>query len=630
VNIVSRSSGRSSVASAAYRAGERIYDHQADLTHDYSRKSGVMLAEVMTPDGQGMERGHLWNLVEETEKRKNSTLAREIVIALPCELNSQEQTALAKEYAQGLSERTGWAVDVAVHEAGRGGDSRNVHAHLLCTTRRFERDENGCPMLKEKTRDWDVRATGAELIKGERKEWENCINLALERSNVQDRVDCRSHKERETGLEPLIHLGPAAMNMERKGVQTQRGELYREIARNNGQVVSLDRFRVEREEEQDWRHQFNCANARGFNDLQKVMNDEHPGSLSQTLERVPAVKETRSELDTEIQALRDCNNELTETLKDYYETLSKREGTKKDHPYVYRLAQWNVNLDSGVSSVIERERSLEQKLDNLLEKGTEHLERFDAAFDAYQKALDYHQWTVGETYEKLKERYDEGYGKLFEHYKDAAASYCRHAESDAKESDPYKALESVKALHERFPTLLFSGVEKTEAEENRLRGDISGYQRSQEVLNQNALRADRRQEDWKQSHNVNAVLHTLSLSNDRPLSFMEKEGWFARERVKRLSKLEQHTEGRVKTLKKELEEEKAKTTPELEQGKHHKAFYEREIGHTHGLCLQRVEKAREHERELKRQQEAEKQREREKEWQKQLHRERSQENYLGR
>ncbi|NBX04435.1 MAG: hypothetical protein EBR02_10345, partial [Alphaproteobacteria bacterium] len=208
MKTLSRSSGRSATAAAAYRAGQKIEDARTGQTFDYSKRTGVLLAEVLTPAGQPVDREQLWNVAEATEKRCNSVVAREFVVALPHELSQTQQTDLVKGYAQGLSERTRWAVDVAIHAPGKAGDLRNVHAHLLCTTRTIERDPAGCPVAGSKTRDWDIRSSGSELLRSERAEWERCVNQSLEQANRMERVDCRSHAEKQTGLEPQIHIGP--------------------------------------------------------------------------------------------------------------------------------------------------------------------------------------------------------------------------------------------------------------------------------------------------------------------------------------------------------------------------------------------------------------------------------------
>jgi MobA/MobL family len=83
----------------------------------------------------------LWNAAEAAETRKNSTVAREFEIELPAELKAHERTRLTVDFARAVATKHRCAVDVSVHRLGQGGDTRNHHAHLLCTTR----DVRGCP-----------------------------------------------------------------------------------------------------------------------------------------------------------------------------------------------------------------------------------------------------------------------------------------------------------------------------------------------------------------------------------------------------------------------------------------------------------------------------------------------------
>ncbi|MGT2501239.1 MobA/MobL family protein [Bradyrhizobium guangxiense] len=86
--IIQRSKGESSVAAAAYRAGQRLRDDRADRIHDYSRRRGVVFADILLPHGAASslkDRQQLWTLVERMEGRKDAQLAREITLALPHE-----------------------------------------------------------------------------------------------------------------------------------------------------------------------------------------------------------------------------------------------------------------------------------------------------------------------------------------------------------------------------------------------------------------------------------------------------------------------------------------------------------------------------------------------------------------
>ena len=92
---LARSSGRSAVAAAAYRSGDRLVDARQGLEHDYTRRSGVVHSELVLPEGAGTwSRAELWNAAEQAEKRKDARTAREWEIALPSELSAEERAAL--------------------------------------------------------------------------------------------------------------------------------------------------------------------------------------------------------------------------------------------------------------------------------------------------------------------------------------------------------------------------------------------------------------------------------------------------------------------------------------------------------------------------------------------------------
>ncbi|PJN93375.1 Ti-type conjugative transfer relaxase TraA, partial [Amaricoccus sp. HAR-UPW-R2A-40] len=92
---VSRSSGRSSVAAAAYRSGQRLVNERDGLTHDHSHRKDVVHSEIVLPEGVkaawAKDRSALWNAAEAAEKRKDGRTAREFEIALPHELTAEQR-----------------------------------------------------------------------------------------------------------------------------------------------------------------------------------------------------------------------------------------------------------------------------------------------------------------------------------------------------------------------------------------------------------------------------------------------------------------------------------------------------------------------------------------------------------
>jgi len=238
---LSRSAGRSAVAAAAYRAGEKLIDERTGLCHDYTRRDGVVLAEVITPDGGSAERSALWNAAEGAEKRKDARTAREWVVALPAELEAGQRGALACSFGVELALRYGVAVDVAVHQPDREGDNRNHHAHLLMTTRQVSRGADGMLQLGEKAglelSDKKRRELGlgpaAEEVTAIRELWAGLANTALERAGKAQRIDARSLSAQGIDREATTHLGPVATEMERRGCSSDRGDGNRQAAANN-------------------------------------------------------------------------------------------------------------------------------------------------------------------------------------------------------------------------------------------------------------------------------------------------------------------------------------------------------------------------------------------------------------
>jgi hypothetical protein len=227
---VSRSAGRSVVAAAAYRLGERLQDERYDVLHDYTRRRGVENAFTMAPADApdwALDPERLWNAAEKAETRKNSTLAREVELALPSFLSPEERRDIVQRFAEELVDRYGVAVSAAIHEPGRG-DERNFHAHILFSTREISADGFG-----KKTRILDDRSTGPQEVLKLRELAADLINAQLEAVNADTRVDHRSFKERGIEQEPTTHLGPIAANMERRGEPSDRGDVNREAEQIN-------------------------------------------------------------------------------------------------------------------------------------------------------------------------------------------------------------------------------------------------------------------------------------------------------------------------------------------------------------------------------------------------------------
>lgn len=203
LKTISRSNGTwfSAVKAASYISGERLYDARAKEYADYGWRKDVAHSEIMAPESTPdylLNREVLWNKVEESEKRKDSQLARSVIIGMPHELNHEDRVDLLRDYVRENFVSQGMIADIALHkpDAGRSADSRNHHAHILLTLRKV--DENG--LYRTKTREWNSRENTIKW----RKSWAEHQNQSFERKGLVLQVDERTLKpkhEMEYGLE---------------------------------------------------------------------------------------------------------------------------------------------------------------------------------------------------------------------------------------------------------------------------------------------------------------------------------------------------------------------------------------------------------------------------------------------
>ena len=302
--VVSRGKGRSAVAASAYMSCSSVTNEYDGVHHDYTRKKGLIWEHVFLPENapaEWQDRAILWNAVEDAEKSKDSRLAREFVVALPRELNPDQQITLLTEYIQQQFVADGMCADVGIHDPDPPG--HNPHAHILLTIRPL--DEHGKWQYKTEKEYLCIRGdeergfTAAEFLHAQdegwekqypylvgkkkvymtttdgeaqglkraskhpksttygrqnpiterwnsesqlilwRSAWADIVNLHLERIGSTERVDHRSHTERGLDEQPTIHEGVAARAMEKKGIISDRCEINRQIKADNALLREL-------------------------------------------------------------------------------------------------------------------------------------------------------------------------------------------------------------------------------------------------------------------------------------------------------------------------------------------------------------------------------------------------------
>jgi ATP-dependent exoDNAse (exonuclease V) alpha subunit len=232
--------GKSAVASAAYRSGEILTNDYDGVTHDFTRKRGIVHTEILLPPHgppEFSDRSILWNSVEKIEKAKNSQLAREVEIALPVELNREQQIQLVREYVKDNFVLVGMCADIAIHDKEDG----NPHEHIMLTMRPLEESgEWGVKSKKEyildkdgqreklkngtfksrkiNTVDWNEK----EKAEVWRKAWAEVANSYLAKQNCPERIDNRSY-ERQGNDRIRLYIWELQLLRWKRGALRQNG-----------------------------------------------------------------------------------------------------------------------------------------------------------------------------------------------------------------------------------------------------------------------------------------------------------------------------------------------------------------------------------------------------------------------
>ena len=259
IKITKRSKRQSAVAGAAYQSGENLFSEYDQKHKDYRKKEGVVYTEIMLPSHPPPEyadREQLWNAVEAVENQWNSQLARRLVLALPREVPEELYPQMVQDYCNQFFVSKGMIADFAIHDPHPPG--HNPHAHVMLTMRAmdehgkwlpksrkvYDLDENGERIKlpsgrwkshKEDTVDWNDQ----KYCEIWRHEWEVIQNRYLEANNRPERVDLRSYARQGLDIIPTVHEGAAVRQMEKRGIQTNIGNLNREIRAANSLMKSI-------------------------------------------------------------------------------------------------------------------------------------------------------------------------------------------------------------------------------------------------------------------------------------------------------------------------------------------------------------------------------------------------------
>ena len=259
ITITQRSKGQSAVAGAAYQSGEKLFSEYDQKTKNYTGKRGILYTEIMLPSHAPPEyanRETLWNSVEAAEKQWNAQLARRFVLALPKEVPPEQYPQMVRDYCEKQFVSKGMIADFAIHDPAPPG--HNVHCHVMLTLRAmdehgkwlpksrkvYDLDENGERIRlpsgnwkshKEDTVDWNDQKYAEVWRQG----WADTVNRYLEAAERPERLDLRSYERQGLDVIPTVHMGPAVSQLEKKGIQTNIGNLNRDIKAANSLMQSI-------------------------------------------------------------------------------------------------------------------------------------------------------------------------------------------------------------------------------------------------------------------------------------------------------------------------------------------------------------------------------------------------------
>lgn len=425
VKPISRSSGRSSVGSSAYRSGTVLKNERDGITHDYSRKSGIDYTEIMVCENAPAEyqnREKLWNAVEKIEKAIDSRLAREIEVALPVELNRQEQVNMVREYVKENFVNEGMCADIAIHDKKDG----NPHAHIMLTVRPIDKDgkwENKTEKVylckdkqghevgftstefKNVSYEWEkqykykspkgktqylttseantnlkykeyeriskdpksekfgrenlkiAKWNSVNTVEAWRESWASSINREFEKKNINERVDHRSFERQGIDKLSTKHLGVKVNQMEKRGIETDRGNINREIIISNRQVHEIN-------------SQIRHLNVEHF----EVRTDIQIQTIHNNIQNMKAIIPNANEkqLESVIKTMPTFDKYMDELKKENFK--EKTTITVKDKKYSYK--EYHIaKYENGVSQL---NKMVEERKDYLLSSDNKKLDQVKA------------------------------------------------------------------------------------------------------------------------------------------------------------------------------------------------------------------------------------------------------------
>ena len=332
VKAISRSDGRSVVACAAYRSGEKLVCNYYGKEQDYTRKTGVEHTQIYAPENTRtdlLNRQTLWNVVEKVETRKDSNLAREFEIAFPQELNAEQRKEMLNELCLELVKKHGVIVDAAIHapHTSSGSDERNYHAHIMFTGRQIDLGTGN--FAKKRNRDFN-KENSSETVSWWREEFASIANKHLEQAGYAATLDHRSYADQGNKLEATIHEGNKVTQLRRRGLETEISISNDLIKQRNAEKIKSEQLLKDLDQEI-------LATAKLISEVDQkgtknsILSDEKTADLNsfdQIIQNSTRIRSEKSIFDTLDSSISQLNrselfSQLDKTLENHAEAESK-------------------------------------------------------------------------------------------------------------------------------------------------------------------------------------------------------------------------------------------------------------------------------------------------------------------
>lgn len=386
ISMISRGKSKSAVASAAYISCEKLTNEWDGVTHDYHNKKGLLHSEIFLSENvpkEFQDRSFLWNSVELNEKASNAQLARNFIIALPKELSVEENKKLITNFIQENFVSKGMIVDLAIHGES-DEENNNIHAHIMTTLRPINEkgewqakskkeyilDDEGNKILnkngKPKTRkieltDWNNRGNAEKW----RESFAALCNLYLEKNNLEKRVDHRSFERQGKEEIPTIHMGASASALERKGIETDKGNINREIKKHNSLVKAI---REKIAELTSWINDFSKALFERYEQYKQTRQDEIDN------------KAELFNLYEYISIYNDIQGEKTKNLSYYGQIKKGNADLKRFVKAIYYLKDNNLKTIADLQEKISSLQSKNKKISQDIKAKTTRIESLNKCF----------------------------------------------------------------------------------------------------------------------------------------------------------------------------------------------------------------------------------------------------------